>query len=308
MIAGEYAILHGRCRALAVAVGELARCVLGGPRTVPLLKVHAFGEVWRYPLTDLPDTGMQGVLRAVFRAADARGLGLRHDLELALSGHVGGVKVGLGTSAAAVVAALGACVRSAGAPLKPLEFEALAQAIHHEVQGNKGSGYDIGTIAAGGCVAYDATTRTAEQLAWPPGLHGAALFTGVAADTRAAIDQPPTAACLGEMAAGAQLLETAWRGADIPSILAGLQACQRAFDAAAKDQPALMTDALRRALNTIADNGCVGRVSGAGGGDCTLAFAGSESAITCLTDRWQAAGRHVVARLPADMHMPGSAT
>ena len=301
MFGGEYAVLDGGCDALAVAVGELATGRLGAEDDAPTLDLRAFGERWRCPIAELPAAGIQGLLAGAFAAVAARGWPIRRNLELRFGGHHEGTKLGLGTSAAAVVAALRAGLICAGHDLAPDTFVATAHAVHHDLQGGKGSGYDIATIAAGGCVAWHAPSATLTRLSWPAGLHAAALFTGVAADTREAIEKPPTGARRAAMATAAVALRGAWVDGDVAAILAGLRGCQAAFDAAVTEQPALMSPALAGAMSFIRAHGGVARVSGAGGGDCVLAFSDDDAAMNALVQRWRAMGRLVVARLPADL-------
>ena len=295
MICGEYAVLSGRCDALTAAVGAVARWQLVARAGV---SVSAFGQVWRW--TDGPPTaGIAALVHQTIAAADD-GWPLRHGLDLVVNGQVDGAKVGLGTSAATVVAVLRACAASAGRPARDPELLALAQRVHRESQGGKGSGYDVATIFAGGTARYSRSRERSEPVAWPPQWHAAALFTGASASTPRAIRAPLSDKVLDALATAATELIERWSGGGrgLPD---ALRRCEDAFDQVGAERPWLLPPRLQRARDVIAEAGCWPRVSGAGGGDCVLGFSDDPERLEALVADWVTGGRSVVARLPSDL-------
>ncbi len=296
MLAGEYAVLRPHGIALAVAVGEVVRSTLTAG--APHVTMHAFDQTFDLPPDERVAPGLLGfAARALAWLEMHNGIRLTSHLTLHVNGAIGGAKVGLGTSAAVTVATLRAVLENAGVRWSPARVADAARQIHGAGQG-AGSGYDVTTIAMGGCVAYQRTPDRAHHLPWPRGLFGLALFSGAPAPTQAALDKPPIqAAHLDAIDRAARDLLIAWPKS-VPEILAALRSCDAAFLAAAADDPDLVPSHVVALRAQIEAHGCTPRASGAGGGDCVLAFSSSAEAIATLADDWQRGGGHVVAHLP----------
>jgi mevalonate kinase len=299
MLAGEYAVLQPHGLALAVAVGEVVRATLTDG--APFVTLHAFNQTFSLPPDERVATGLLGfAARALAFLETQHGVWLRSALTLDVAGALGDVKVGLGTSAAVTVATLRAVLADADVQWAPGKLADAARQIHGAGQG-AGSGYDVTAIAFGGCIAYHRTPDRATSLAWPAGLYGVALFSGQPAPTQAALDKMPL---LPEHLAGiqgaAEDLLAAWSG-DAPAILRAMTACDAAFLRAADRDASLVPPHVAELRSVIAAHGCVARASGAGGGDCVLAFADNANAISNLVAIWQFQGGHVVALLPAEI-------
>ncbi len=311
MIAGEYAVLDGRHRALSVAVGRLVGWRLKTPESNPRIDVEAFDTTFSWVLGEKAPAGIASVVDDALRGAAGAGWPLTGSLRLKIAGQVDGVKFGLGTSAATVVATLRACraghVGSAAHDRTEAEapearaLAGLAHAIHFAMQGGKGSGYDIGTIQAGGTVAYDASNRSAMPVSWPGELWALALFTGEAANTRTAIRKKPTGALRDGLGEASERLIDTWTTGDVASILRGLDRCQRAFDEAVQAGTMLPSKAVETTCGWIRERGGVARVSGAGGGDCVLAFGTGAALRDKLLTDWAARDGLCVHRLPEDI-------
>ena len=299
MLAGEYAVLRPHGLALAVAVGQVARARLSPGE--PGVTVHAFDQTFALAANQHEATGLPGfAARALGWLAEYHGLRLKRHLTLEVAGAVGGAKVGLGTSAAVTVATLRAVLQGAQVVWPADQVADAARQIHGAGQG-AGSGYDVTAIAFGGCVAYARTPDRAHRMAWPAGLHGLALFSGAPALTQAALERVPIAdAHLDAIDRAARQLLAVWQGAPA-AILAALQACDAAFLQAATADPGLVPPHVASVRARIAAHGCVARASGAGGGDCVLAFAADAVALASLAADWRAGGGHVVASLPQDI-------
>ena len=303
MIAGEYAVLRDGGACLSVAVGQLVRAQLAQASAEPTLHLTAFGQTVSLQRPWLPASGLGGFAVAALTCLERRhGVTPHHDLHLEAQGAVGGAKVGLGTSAAVTIATLRAVLASAEQRWTADEVAACARTIHQQVQGERGSGYDVTTIAMGGTIAYRRSPDRAEALTWPNQLCGAALFSGQPAPTAATLARGDIAdEALGAIAAAATDLLAIWPQADARRLLQAIGTCEAAFALATRSAPWLWTPHLTALHRTIEGAGCVARTSGAGAGDCVLAFADDPARIERVVADWQASGGVAVARLPADV-------
>ena len=128
-----------------------------------------------------------------------------------------GNKIGLGSSAALVVALVAALDNSTD--VFPAALEA-----HRRLQGGAGSGVDVAAAVHGGLIEYAMKSGQIRSLAWPEELAMRVLWTGVAASTSAKLDklaatrERPSRAALGE---SAEHMGKAWRSGDVGAILDG---------------------------------------------------------------------------------------
>lgn len=300
MIAGEYAVLRPTGVCLAAAVGRLVEVsAADGPAGVWL---DAFGTRLD---GNAASTGLGQFAVAAQRAAEQEwNVRAERTLLLQVHGSQDGKKVGLGTSAAVTVATLRGLATLAGQPRGADEVAKLGRAVHRQVQG-AGSGYDVTTIAHGGCVAFDRHGDTVHALDWPQGLAMAAFFTSEAAPTAPALAR---VVAMGEalqaIDAAARELLALWPVASPKTLLAALDHCEKALDVAAIRVPDLLPPALQATRQFCREHGLVARTSGAGGGDCVLAC-GTPAAVDAAVAAWRAAGHLVVAELPAGLAQPG---
>lgn len=300
MIAGEYAVMAPGGTCVAAAVGRLAEVwpLAGEPVG---LWVDAYGQrvaVW--PGAD----GLPGYAALALQLASERwGTVALPGADVVVHGTLDGQKVGLGTSAAVTVACLRWYARHRPERTADADIGALAREVHSRVQGG-GSGYDVTTIALGGCVRFDRDPDRASVLSWPQGLAMAALFTGQSAPTAPALQRMRAMGdALDGIDAAARELAALWPVAQPSTLLAALAHCERALEHAAERTPGLVNAAVRAAKAAIVQNGAVARTSGAGGGDCVLAC-GTPQTVQRVASAWQAQGGAVVANLPADLAQP----
>ncbi|MBI5608572.1 MAG: hypothetical protein HY902_06800 [Deltaproteobacteria bacterium] len=296
MIAGEYAVLRPAGVCLAVAVGRLVEVY--ATEGAPGVWLEAFGMRLD---GNAASTGLGQFASAAARAAEqAWGIRAQGSLLLQVHGSQDGKKVGLGTSAAVTVATLRGLAALAGHGATADEVARLARSVHRQVQG-AGSGYDVTTIAHGGCVAFDRHGDTTQALDWPQGLVMAAFFTGQAAPTAPALAR---VVAMGEtlqaIDAAARELLALWPVAAPKTLMAALDHCEKALDVAAARVPDLLPPALQATRQFCREHGLVARTSGAGGGDCVLGC-GPPAAVAAAVRSWRAGGRLVVAELPADL-------
>ena len=178
----------------------------------------------------------------------------------------GELKLGLGSSAAATVAAT-AC---AGVPRD--EIFALALAAHGNAQalrGARGSGADVAAAVHGGTIAFEA--GRVRRLAWPDGLHLVPFFTGAAADTATLVARV-AAQRTAEVAAALAEIADASRAAEAALDVQAFARAGAAIDQLARATGiALVPPCVAAARSALAALGGTAKTTGAGGGDVGVA-------------------------------------
>jgi phosphomevalonate kinase len=251
---------------------------------------------WREP----PAAGQGRILEAVAAALLARGIRQGKAMEVSLDTRAFRTrsrdgrdsKLGLGSSAAVIVALAAALLAQAGRPA--MDREALAELCmeaHRRFQEGRGSGLDVTTSVHGGVITFAATadgTRI-RPLTWPPGLHWIAAWTGASASTTAmlarldafqAADPARFEQRMAELCKLASATVAAWVQGEVAAILqafADYDDALRAFDDGA--QIGIYTPIHQRLAEMSSAAGAVYKISGAGGGDFGIAFADSADVI-----------------------------
>jgi phosphomevalonate kinase len=305
-LSGEYAVLWGGTARLA-GVGPRAWALARTREDREVHLVLAEGRI-RGTVTPLgvrwasepaaPFTFAARALDVVIRARARESLGL----ELALSSTVpgpGGHKLGLGSSARAVVLA----VESAARLLDVRPPLALAMLAHAEAQGGKGSGGDVAACSAGGLLRYRRwpIERVTSAASLSLGLAAAGApdvvrlgttalpasyaFSGQSASTRGMIGKVEAEL---ENAGRQRFVESSDDlGRELEEGLRGSrfaqvdEACQ-ALEQLLESLPGVGTPATTRILALARAAGSAGKVSGAGGGDGCVLFSPDEDARRAL--------------------------
>ena len=231
------------------------------------------------------------------------------------------VKLGLGSSAAIVVALTGALLRLAGGPALPRqELIAICCEAHRRLQGGSGSGIDVATAITGGTVAIDFNPRSgpeasvpqAHPVAWPRQLSLVAVWSGQSASTPAMLgrlrifrerDAPRFSSHMERLGANAGQAVAAWRAEDLSGLLsaiAGYESGLRRLDAAAGI--GIFSPSHERLREIALKHGAVYKPSGAGGGDFGIALTDSRRVAQALRADYAAAGDAV---LDAELCAPG---
>jgi phosphomevalonate kinase len=186
---GEYAVLAG-APAVVMAVDRRARCRIDPD---PEAGTNPPG-VWRFRALGLPappaslsladleqEPAAESPARLAWhllRQVGSEGLPERADVELDTRAfYDAGAKLGIGSSAALVVALGGAIERLRG---RSVTLEDVMTA-HYRAQGNRGSGMDVAAAWHGGLVRFE--QRHAAPFAWPRGLGFRFFSTGRPAAT-----------------------------------------------------------------------------------------------------------------------------
>ena len=198
VLSGEYAVLRG-APAVSLALDRRAvvtRCMTGGPVSTVRVPGHAFGE-WRFELADTGqiawlDAPPEQGLRLVEAALEACGVSPDRHSDITIDTRAfrdagSGMKLGLGSSAAAVTALVMALLP----PQHSLaDCLSMARHVHRTLQHDRGSGVDVVTSCAGGLILFrQGDDSLPTRLAWPAGLSCRFFFSGRSANTTAAIDR-----------------------------------------------------------------------------------------------------------------------
>ncbi len=291
MLAGEYAVLRGR-PALVMAVDRYAVASGRG---------------------DGDDATVFPEIAAAFAAARDEGLcdvdprGVRVDVR-ALQGD-GARKLGLGSSAAACVAALGWALRRSGLALDD-EMRArvglVARRGHRAAQGG-GSGVDVLASAHGGVIRVRVTGDGDPEVTRHPGMGAmpwAVLWTGTPARTSEMIvrvegfrgrDPSGFEAVMARIEEATERLDHAMRTGDAREAVDAVAQHQRAMGDLGRHSGApVVTDAMARLAAIIEPMGGACKPSGAGGGDVAIALARDADTLGGVTEAARSEGFAVV--------------
>jgi phosphomevalonate kinase len=251
----------------------------------------------------------------VLRAVGREGPGFSLALAPSPTGP-GGLKLGLGSSARAVVLAAEAARYALDARIDTLKLALLA---HAEAQGGRGSGGDVaacfaGTlvryrryevkplldVAGGGALAARLADAPPVDLFRVPGvkLPLAYAFSGTSASTRVMIAEIERRLdadgrqrfTLASDGLGRDLEDGLLRG-DFPGVD---EAAARLQALLAGLAPGVVTDGVARLLALGRSFGCAGKISGAGGGDGCIFFCPDEATRTGLLEALGARSVHAL--------------
>ncbi|TAK29082.1 MAG: hypothetical protein EPO40_11710 [Myxococcaceae bacterium] len=284
MLAGEYAVLHGG-DAWCLAVDRYAvvsDATEPGGFTPPEASASWRRAVAAGLLGELPPEGSA-----------------RFDLTQ-LSGGVGR-KLGLGSSAAGCVAALGWAMEREQPGSVARHLEALARCAregHREVQGG-GSGVDVLTSACGGLVRvrFERGLEGAPSIArhpMPEGLRWRVFWSGTSVRTSEMLarvealrsaDPGAHSARIEAIKAGTEDFERALSAQDVAGVLAAVRRLGAAMAALGEASGApIVTPPMARFAARAEQFGAAVKPSGAGGGDVVVAFAQDDGAMAALRE------------------------
>ncbi len=291
-LTGEWAVLRG-APALVAAVDRHASVRVEGGGDGVVIESVAEGSRARVDVraaAALPAGDVGAVLAALRQRRGPReGLRIVVDSRAFL---VGERKLGLGRSAATLVAAT-AALAPADPPPALLDAALAANALF---QNGQGSGADVAASLHGGVVearrAGGGRTVTARTL--PAGLHLIAGWTGSSAHTPpllARFAAAPAPHALADLSAAAGAAAEAVARGDAGALC---EAVERSAGLLARlgdelDLP-LVTPELAALVRAAMRVGAAAKPSGAGGGDCGIALATSAAQASAVRAAWQDAG------------------
>ena len=236
-------------------------------------------------------------------------------------------KLGFGSSAATVVAIVGAILQYYGIDIstergKEKVFK-LACIAHFLAQGNIGSGIDVAASCFGGILVYkrfdpgwlECQLKDSPPLLdiinkpWPnleikrlpllPRMHLLVGWTGVPASTINLVTQvshhPKRIAIYNEIALLVRKLISAWKENAEQEILTLIQENETLLKTLGiETETPIETERLRLLADTAKQLGAAGKLSGAGGGDCGLALYFDSKITPSLKEAWQANGIQII--------------
>jgi phosphomevalonate kinase len=267
-LVGEYAVLDGGT-AVVAAVDRRAR-----GRFVP-------GSA---PSTPLVAEAIRAVGEYLAPSGPAVPAGAPEIDSSALSAEGG--KLGLGSSAAAAVVAVGALLEAAGREAggdRALAFR-LADRAHRAVQGGRGSGGDVAAAVFGGVIAYRRAADGApvvrtlgsapgELVVFSAGAPRSTVTSIRDVEALAARDRDRYEDRLREISAATADFLLAWDALDGGAVVAAVDRAGRALGALGESaEMEIWTDATRAAAKLARELGGAAKPSGAGGGDVGTAF------------------------------------
>jgi phosphomevalonate kinase len=220
-----------------------------------------------------------------------------------------GQKLGLGSSAAAVVAAVGALLDALG---QADDARALALALaleaHRRAQGGRGSGGDVAAAAMGGVIAYGGRAGQGSPAIRPlPATIPAHLVVFRAGDPAvtvqflhaverlAARDPAEHAAHVRSLAAAAERFVAAYEAGDGAASIQAVDVAHDALQAlgGAADVP-IVTPALQTAAALARGCGGAAKGSGAGGGDVGIGLFPDQDAADAFRARASKLGLQIL--------------
>jgi phosphomevalonate kinase len=276
MLVGEYAVLGGSPSVVAAvdcyAVARMLPAEPGSPFIASAL-VEAAAALAELGVTGRPPAGLVPVV----------------DTQ---SFSVGGRKLGVGSSAAATVAAVGAILDAAGVELESAAVHRLVQQAatraHDAAQGVRGSGADVLAATFGGLCVLNATGPGSidHRPPLPAELRFVATTTSVSTAALVGRYREIGAAAHAPTAALQQAAErflAAWAAGDGGALLAAVAEAYAGYEAlgAAMDRELVTADHARIAAAARAVGG-VAKPSGAGGGDLAVVFLPDDKAVAAL--------------------------
>lgn len=204
-----------------------------------------------------------------------------------------GRKLGLGSSAAAMTALVGALCR-----LDPGHNDAAALAVkaHTALQHGLGSGVDIATSLYGGVIEFRTDRQDAPLCRpWPHGLGYRFLWSGEPADTMSKISKLDSTGgdeeSWGSLLTAAEEAASVWAGGEVAEILNVFRRYTDTLRQFSIDHDLGIFDAGHDELTDLAASlGVVYKPCGAGGGDIGIVLASDESAITRFCDQAETNG------------------
>lgn len=313
MFVGEYAVLDG-APAIVVSTDVRARAtVVATPGTESVFFDAASGQAFYFVVDssaglrwvgDPPGTS-GAILEAVVLSCVDRSVLFDDGPSFRVSmntddffSHLGGrwAKLGVGSSAAVLVAFAGALVTELNLTMKPEELLALCRVAHRRFQGGRGSGADVAAAVYGGVVAARGITESeivsVTRCQWPVGLLALPVWSGVSASTPELLarfeifknDRPDEHRLhLRRLKALSEQACVAWSEQsviDILSALAGYDDALRALDADARI--GIDTQQHVQIRHLVERHGAVYKTAGAGGGDLGLALTDSPAILDAV--------------------------
>jgi phosphomevalonate kinase len=290
-LTGEYVVLRG-APALVAAVDRLASVRLEDPAAP--LSIASLAEGIEVRASDVA-SGAGGDVGAVLSAARTVGIETGRLLVDTRAFLEGDRKLGLGRSAATVVAATAVLLATRGERARPKIRRAALEA-HARFQGGHGSGGDVAAAVGGGVVEVrraDGDLKVAPSLL-PHGLDLVVAWSGTSAHTLplvARFAEKGTCPSLSELGTTAEAAADAAARDDVEDFCVAAARAGVLLEVVGRDLDLpIVTPELRRLMDVAQKLGIAAKPSGAGAGDCAIGFARSPAEAEALRAAWLEAG------------------
>lgn len=316
VLSGEYAVLRG-APAVSTAVDRRAVVrIVATEDNHHCVSTPGYAEGnWRFTadsvgriswLDERPSAG-QGLVESAWRAVHPEaqaGLSITVDTSEFFA-TTAGVKLGLGSSAAAMTALVAALDQ-----LQPGKSDvyALSRSAHTALQLGYGSGVDIATSFFGGVIEFRASAQDEPlRRPWPDGLNFRFLWSGTPVSTKEKIAtlgvSDADSASWDSLSAAAAAASAAWVAGDAPRILNEFRRYTDALRQFSVDLNLGIFDAGHAALVDLAASvDLVYKPCGAGGGDIGIVLAGqsddSKRGLEQFCNKATSAGFELLSLLP----------
>lgn len=269
MLIGEYAVLEGE-PAVVAAVSVYARAVLGsGAPSSPFIEA-----AMRETQVELAELGRT-----------LSGEPVPH-VDTSTFSH-GGRKLGVGSSAAATVAAVGALFHAAGLDIEDQQVRsrayAAAKRAHDAAQGTAGSGADLWAAVFGKLRVLGPYDTSVEAKPLPVQLRFVATSTSVSTAMlvgryRQVHDAAQCA--IAELSVASRGFLMAWQRGDVAALLSSIERANSGYQRLGEVLGnKLLTDEHLRIAEIARQVGGAAKPSGAGGGDLAVVFLPSQAAV-----------------------------
>lgn len=291
-LAGEYVVLRG-APALVAAVDRRARVHLEPDAPLAIASLAEGVEVRVGELA--PDAGPSGDVGAALAVARTLGVTRGHLTVDTRAFFEGRSKLGLGRSAAAIVGATAAWLAARGERARGAVRAAALEANLCFQEGH-GSGGDVAAAACGGVVEVrraDGDLMIAPSRL-PQGLDLVVAWSGAGAHTVplvAKFANAGTCRSLSELATAAEAAVDAATRDDAEEFCVAAARAGALLELVGRDLDLpIVTPALARLMDVAGRLGIAAKPSGAGAGDCVVAFARSPAEAETLRAAWRDAG------------------
>ena len=222
-------------------------------------------------------------------------------------------KLGLGSSAAVLVALVGAFFDALSMPIDIPGISRFCYAAHRSFQGGQGSGVDIAAAIHGGVLSNrmnkDDEDLSIVDLVWPNCLIIVPVWSGESASTvellsmfDAYCSQNPDSfgRHMRQLQDHAEQVSTAWLNQSVDDILVNLDGYQTALRKLDSEAGiGIVTDAHEQFRKISERHGAFYKTSGAGGGDFGFAFTKSREVAAAVREDFFNAGYFVLDNLTA---------
>lgn len=288
-VIGEYAVLHGG-RALVAAIDAGISCRVEAASTWCVVAPDLGVDGTLAELSEEPRSALLG--SAVSAACDE--FRLERPLRFTVRGTrpASRRKVGLGGSAASVVAILAAAAAAVGEDLEANETRdrlfRCGLSVHRRHQRGRGSGADVAASVYGGWIDYAAAEGGPRVAAasLPAGIRLAAAWSGVASDTARALEAFDAVGVLPRLRT---ILGRFWAAVDAQDragILSEIDAYGAALEELAGRSPG--AERIAELVRVARACGLAAKGSGAVGGDSAVAITFDPARVPAVEKEWRA--------------------